>query len=92
MIAALSARIDASELRAEVSDLARRHGITNDDDVSLLRSIPDAQQRAALAVRLKPSQEPAPLPPDPGQGPRPNSPQSDTDAEYLQFYPDQKRS
>ena len=89
MIAALSARIDASERESAVNSLARRLGITSDDDVALLRSVADPAQREALAVRLKPT-DPS-IPPDPGQGPRPTAPQSAQDAEYATFFPPERK-
>ena len=90
MVRALSERLDASELRASVNDLARTYGIKSDEDVALLRSIPDVQQREALAQRLKPADgQPAPIPPDPGQGPRNTSAPTD-DAEFNQYFPSEK--
>ena len=86
---ALSARIDASERESAVNSLARRFGITSDDDVALLRSVADPAQREALAVRLKPT-DPS-IPPDPGQGPRPTAPQSAQDAEYATFFPPERK-
>ena len=81
MIKALSDRIEQSEDRAAIADLARRHGITRDDDIALL-SAGEKSQRETLAARLKGQS----IPPDPGQGARPSAASSD-DAEYETFYP-----
>ena len=83
----ITARLDAADRRADVADLARRHAITNDEDVKILAAIDDPATREALAARLK--GQAAAIPPDPGQGQHPG-PQSDLDAAYRSLYPDQK--
>ena len=86
---------EMAELRQEtrLAQVARTFGITDDNDLALLRSANTPELMTAWAERLKPTVAvPAapPLPgPDPGQGARPSS--SAEDAEYAQFYPSPTR-
>lgn len=69
-----------------VNNVARQHGITDEDDVALLRDARDQDQMARLAARLKATGKPVAPTPDPGQGARPGA-TSQEDADYQQFYP-----
>lgn len=70
-LAEIQRRLDAADHDKVVEQTARRLGITNDEDVDFLRSMPDAAAMAKLGERLRAnaasSQPPAPTP-DPGQG------------------------
>lgn len=65
--------------RIEVSDLARKHGITDEDDIASLMAVTNADARGRLATRLAPKvtpdeksgEQPLPRPkPDATQGPK----------------------
>jgi hypothetical protein len=88
-------RQEMDELRQEnrLSQVARTFGITDENDLALLRSANTPDLMTAWAERLKPSVvapavSASPLP-DPGQGARAAS--SVEDAEYDQFYPTNTR-
>ncbi len=49
------ARLEKIELKAAANELARKHGITSDEDVALLMGISDAKTREALAARIAPA-------------------------------------
>ena len=84
VIAQITKRLDAADKKASVNELARKHGITSDDDIALLDAVTDPQQREALAARLKSAA--VAIPPDPGQGNH-QPPQNPADAEYEQYFP-----
>jgi hypothetical protein len=70
-----------------VERVARSHGITDDDDVSVLREIKDEATMQRLAQRLKAPPGPSIPAPDQGQGARPTTPQAEADAEYSRYFP-----
>lgn len=72
-----------------VSDVARRHGITDDSDVELLRNARDEATMLRLAERLKttPSAAPSSPAPDPSQGAAPLSEEAAAKAAYEAFFP-----
>lgn len=86
---------EMAELRQEnrLAQVARTFGITDENDLALLRSANTPELMTAWAERLKPTAAAAAAPalpaPDPGQGARPSS--SAEDAEYSQFYPSPTR-
>lgn len=78
-----------------VNSVARRHGITEEADVDLLRSAPDEAAMARLAERLRATAAPnIPAPnapaPDPLQGAQPPSQEALEEALYAHFYPNPK--
>lgn len=52
-------RLDAMQHETNVERVARVNGITDDDDLALLRATRDEDQMTKLAVRLKAASEPA---------------------------------
>lgn len=86
VVASLQQQVSQMQHDNLVNNVARLHGITDDEDVELLRTATSQEQMTRLAARLKAPEKPAPLPPDPGQGARPGT-QSTEDAEYQQYYP-----
>jgi hypothetical protein len=79
IVSTLQQRVSAMEKNELVSTVARRHGITEDDDIALLRSQSDEQGMARLAARLKSvSYAAAPTAPahDPSQGSAPLTPEA----------------
>ncbi|MGX4358800.1 hypothetical protein ACWJW2_19595 [Clostridioides difficile] len=50
----LSEKVADLTTRLDVSELARRHGITDEDDCAALAAVTDSQARAKLAARLAP--------------------------------------
>jgi hypothetical protein len=78
-----------AEMRHEtlVERVARSHGITDDQDVAVLRAIKDEALMGQLAERLKTPKGPSAPAPDPGQGARPTTPQAERDAEYSKYFP-----
>lgn len=88
----LQARLDAMEKDNLVNRVARRHGITEDDDIELLRSLPDEARMAHFAARLKSTAPTAPPAPahDPSQGSAPLSPEAAEAAAYAAFFPSSK--
>jgi hypothetical protein len=89
IVSNLQQRLSAMEKTNLVNEVARRHGITEDDDIALLRNQPDEQGMALLASRLKsttPTQPPAPAP-DPSQASAPMSEAAAAEAAYAAFFP-----
>lgn len=87
VVARLSEQVAAMQHSTLVNDVARRHGITDDEDVALLREVRDEAQMTRLAARLNVPKGPSTPAPDPGQGARPSTPQAEADAEYAKFFP-----
>ena len=73
----LQQQVEQMQRDSLVNTVARRHGITNDDDVALLRGATDADHMARLAERLKAPAGPVIPAPDP---------QASADAEYNAFF------
>lgn len=84
-----------AQLRHEndVNAAARQYGITDQNDLDLLRAAGNPDLLRQWAERLKPSTttQPATPEPDPGQGARPGTPASEDDAVYRQFFTDPSR-
>lgn len=83
-----------AEMRQEslVDRVARRHGITDDTDVELLRSARDEGHMARLAERLKVSNAGPNVPaPDPSQASAPLSEAAAADVAYQGFFPDSSK-
>jgi len=70
-----------------VERVARSHGITDDNDVAVLREVKDEALMQRLAERLKTPPGPTAPAPDQGQGARPTTPQAEADAEYAKYFP-----
>lgn len=70
-----------------VERVARSHGITDDDDVAVLREVRDEALMQRLAERLKTPPGPTVPAPDQGQGARATTPQAEADAEYAKYFP-----
>ena len=70
-----------------VERVARSHGITDDDDVAVLREVKDEALMQRLAERLKTPPGPTAPAPDQGQGARATTPQAERDAEYSKYFP-----
>lgn len=91
IVSTLQQRVSAMEKNELVSTVARRHGITEDDDIALLRSQPDEQGMARLAARLKSvaTTPAAPTSPahDPSQGSAPLTPEAAANAAYEAYFP-----
>lgn len=87
VVANLQQQVSQMQRDSLVNDVARRHGITSDDDVALLRGATDADHMARLAERLKVTPGPTGPAPDQGQGARPTTPQAEADAEYARYFP-----
>jgi hypothetical protein len=87
VVASLQQQVAEMRHNTLVSDVARRHGITDDNDVAVLREVKDEALMTRLAERLKAPAGPTVPAPDPGQGARPSTPQAEADAAYEQFFP-----
>ena len=87
VVASLQEQVAAMQRNVLVSDVARRHGITDDEDVAILRDAKDEEHMTRLAQRLKAPAGPVTPAPDPGQGARPSTPQAEADAEYAKYFP-----
>lgn len=76
LVSSLQQRVAGMELENSVSALAREHGITDETDLALLRSVTDPEARKTWAARLARSQaasgntpgKPGTPRPDPSQG------------------------
>ncbi|MEO6158696.1 MAG: hypothetical protein ABIQ39_13835, partial [Ilumatobacteraceae bacterium] len=87
IVTTLQQQVADMQRNSLINDVARRHGITDDDDVALLRGATDADHMARLAERLKAPKGPTAPAPDQGQGARPTTPQAEADAEYSKYFP-----
>lgn len=88
IVTTLQEQVAAMQRDSLVDRVARRHGITDDTDVELLRTASDEATMQRLAERLKASISAPTVPaPDPSQGSAPLTPQAAADAEYAAFYP-----
>lgn len=87
VVATLQQQVAEMRHNTLVSDVARRHGITDDNDVAVLREVKDEALMTRLAERLKTPLGPTVPAPDPGQGARPATPQAEADAEYSKYFP-----
>lgn len=95
IVGTLQQQVAAMQKDSLVNSMARRHGITEESDVDLLRSAPDEAAMARLAERLKATAAgttPAPNAPapDPSQGTQLPSQEVLEDAQYAHFYPNSK--
>ncbi|MFN2344767.1 MAG: hypothetical protein ABR616_03515 [Dermatophilaceae bacterium] len=70
-----------------VERVARSHGITDDNDVTVLRAVKDEALMTRLAERLRTPPGPTVPAPDQGQGARSTTPQAEADAEYAKYFP-----
>lgn len=95
IVGTLQQQVAAMQRDNLVNNVARRHGITAETDVELLRAAGDEATMARLAERLKASaanttpatNTPAP---DASQGTAPPSQEALQEAQYAAFYPNQK--
>jgi len=87
VVANLQQQVAEMRHDALVERVARSHGITDDDDVAVLRAIKDEALMERLAERLKAPSGPSTPAPDQGQGARSSTPQAEADAEYLKYFP-----
>lgn len=87
VVATLQQQVAEMRHNTLVNDVARRHGITNDEDVAVLREVRDEAVMTRLAERLKTPPAPPVPAPDAGQGARPSTPATDEDAAYRAFFP-----
>lgn len=87
VVATLQEQVAEMRHETTVERVARSHGITDDDDVAVLRAIKDEALMGQLAARLKAPKGPSAPAPDPGQGARPTTPQAEADAEYAKYFP-----
>lgn len=88
IVTTLQEQVAAMQRDTLVNDVARRHGITEDADVELLRAAPNRDVMQALAARLKVSTTTPGTPlPDPAQGAASATPEAQEDSEYSAFFP-----
>lgn len=88
IVATLQEQVAAMQRDNLVNDVARRHSITDDSDVELLRAAPDAETMQRLAARLQAiNTGPSAPAPDPSQGSGPLSEEAAADAAYRAFFP-----
>lgn len=90
VVRGLQDQVSALRHENDVNAAARKYGITDEQDLAILRSTNNPDLLRQWAERLKPpagSPAPATPEPDPGQGARPGNPASDDDALYQQFFP-----
>lgn len=88
LVTTLQQRVSQMERNSLVDQVARRHGITADDDVAFLRGAPDETAMTRLAERLKASNTTPTSPaPDPSQASAPMTPEAQAAAAYEAFYP-----
>src|SRR5690242_10541409 len=71
VVATLQQQVAEMRHSTLVNDVARRHGITDDNDVAVFREVKDEALMTRLAERLKAPTGPTVPAPDPGQGARP---------------------
>ena len=88
LVATLQEQVSKMQHDGLVDRVARRHGITDDNDVALLSKIADEATMSGLAERLKASNiAPSSPAPDPSQGSGPLSEEAASEAAYKAFFP-----
>ena len=92
IVATLQEQVASMRHDSLVDRVARRHGITEDADVELLRSTKDEGVMSRLAERLKASNTTPPTPAhDPSQGSAPISAEAAEQAAYEAFFPQTRK-
>lgn len=87
IVKTLQEQVSAMQRDSLVDRVARRHGITDDDDVAFLRTASDEATMQRLAERLKTNPAPTSPAPDPSQGSAPLTEEAAAQAAYEAFYP-----
>lgn len=89
IVKTLQQQVSAMQRDSLVDRMARRHGITDDDDVELLRAAPDEAAMGRLAGRLKAVSTTTPNTPapDPSQAAASPTPEALEEQEFAAFYP-----